>query len=103
MTHYLGIIGDLLDTPDPYILVHINCAAKKSQKTKHFNNEGRDQLFIWVFLTRKRTGSGSEVGPIDQLIPDKSKSNLEPRNEERFIDATMLNFTTNPRILIAIT
>ena len=49
MTHYLGIIGDLLDTPDPYILVHINCAAKKSQKTKHFNNEGRDQLFVWFF------------------------------------------------------
>ena len=47
MTHYSGIIGDLLDTPDPYILVHINCAAKKSQKTKHFNNEGRDQLFIF--------------------------------------------------------
>ena len=77
MTHYSGIIGDLLDTPDPYILVHINCAAKKSQKTKHFNNEGRDQLFIFW------PGNGPEVGPIDQLIPDKSKSNLEPRNEER--------------------
>ena len=65
MTHYLGIIGDLLDTPDPYIMVHINCAAKKSQKTKHFNNEGRDQLFVWFFWP----GNGPEV---DRKRTDRS-------------------------------
>ena len=33
-----GMIGDLLDTPDPYISVYVSCAAKKTRKTKHFNN-----------------------------------------------------------------
>ena len=32
------MIGDLLDTPDPYISVYVSCAAKKTRKTKHFNN-----------------------------------------------------------------
>ena len=33
------MIGDLLDTPDPYISVYVSCAAKKTRKTRHFNNE----------------------------------------------------------------
>ena len=35
---YKGIIGDLIDTPDPYISVDVSSAATKTQKTKYFNN-----------------------------------------------------------------